>query len=232
MQNAALITSHRLSNVSNCSFQKYWESKFFYIKNTVVTAVSAVTIVRKITQPLHKKIIQPLFFSFTLSVFWESAIWHIWQLMWCSQGSVLRFSWCFFFLSLKSSAKFCYFQRVLTKLLICTLCWHKKQTNKKHYLPKCDREPLTQNAYNISLYPLVKVIHWHINTKEKRRINLQLSVGPFKAILLLSGLVSHKIKFEICKRVLCPPSTMFESDVAFLVSKGCVVEGHIYRKFP
>ena len=27
-QNAALRTSHRLSNVSNCSFQKNWESKF------------------------------------------------------------------------------------------------------------------------------------------------------------------------------------------------------------
>ena len=33
LQNAALRTSHRLSNVSNCTFQKYWESKkkiFFF----------------------------------------------------------------------------------------------------------------------------------------------------------------------------------------------------------
>ena len=29
LQNAALRTSHRLSNVSNCSFQKYWESNFW-----------------------------------------------------------------------------------------------------------------------------------------------------------------------------------------------------------
>ena len=28
-QNAALRTSHQLSNVSSCSFQKYWESIFF-----------------------------------------------------------------------------------------------------------------------------------------------------------------------------------------------------------
>ena len=32
---------------------------------------------------------------FTFSVVLERAIWHIWQPMWCSQGSVLRFSRCF-----------------------------------------------------------------------------------------------------------------------------------------
>ena len=30
-QNAALRTSHRLTNVSNCSFQKNWKSKFIKI---------------------------------------------------------------------------------------------------------------------------------------------------------------------------------------------------------
>ena len=36
------------------------------LKNTVVTAVTVVTVVRKITQPLNKKIMQPLFFYFLI----------------------------------------------------------------------------------------------------------------------------------------------------------------------
>ena len=53
LQKAALRTLHRLSNVSmyQCSFQKYWKSIFF----KVVTAVTVWRLVRKITQPLHKK---------------------------------------------------------------------------------------------------------------------------------------------------------------------------------
>ena len=48
-QNAALRTSHWLSNVKNCRFQKY---QFFF---TVATAVTVWTVVRIITQPLHTK---------------------------------------------------------------------------------------------------------------------------------------------------------------------------------
>ena len=50
-----------------------------------------VTLVRKITQLLHKKIGKLPFFIFFI-VFLERAIW---QPMWCSQGSVLQFSQCF-----------------------------------------------------------------------------------------------------------------------------------------
>ena len=35
-------------------------------------------------------------FFFTFSALFEKAIWHIWQLMCCSQGSILQFSRCFF----------------------------------------------------------------------------------------------------------------------------------------
>ena len=58
-----------------------------------VTAVTVVTVVKKITQPLHKKNHATFFFTFSVNL--ESAIWHIWQPMWCSQGSVLPFSQCF-----------------------------------------------------------------------------------------------------------------------------------------
>ena len=57
------------------------------------------SVVKQITQPLNKKITKPLDFFFlirTFSVLLERAILHIWQLMWCSQGSVLQFSPCFF----------------------------------------------------------------------------------------------------------------------------------------
>ena len=58
-QNAALRTSHWLSNVSNCSFQKYWDIKYFF---------TVVTVVRKITQPLHKKNTKSLNSFFTTDV--------------------------------------------------------------------------------------------------------------------------------------------------------------------
>ena len=51
-QNAALRTSHRLSNVSNCYFQTNWGSKLNKKKFTVVIVVK---VVRKIMQPLWKK---------------------------------------------------------------------------------------------------------------------------------------------------------------------------------
>ena len=58
LQNAALRTSHWLSNVSNCLFKKYWESilkkklrqflrKSFMIVLTTITTVTAVTSVKK-----------------------------------------------------------------------------------------------------------------------------------------------------------------------------------------
>ena len=50
---------------------------------TIVTTVTAVTTVKR----KEKK--------FTFSVFLERVIGHIWQPMWFSQGSVLRFSRCF-----------------------------------------------------------------------------------------------------------------------------------------
>ena len=59
---------------------------------------TAVTVVRKIKQPPQIKIRQApiiffvIFFFLSFLVLSERAIWHIWQLMWCSQGSVLRFS--------------------------------------------------------------------------------------------------------------------------------------------
>ena len=48
---------------------------------------------RKIMKVQQKQIMQPFFFTF--SVLLERTNWHIWQSMWCSQGSVLRFSQCF-----------------------------------------------------------------------------------------------------------------------------------------
>ena len=48
LQDAALRTSYRWSNVSNCSFQNYRERFFF-------TVLTAVTVFRKFTQPLHQK---------------------------------------------------------------------------------------------------------------------------------------------------------------------------------
>ena len=84
-QNAALRTSHCLSNVSNCFFfQKYWESKrkkgvcFFGGRGCMIflATVTAVTTV---------------FIFYVLSTLGKS----IWQPMWCSQGSVLRFLQCF-----------------------------------------------------------------------------------------------------------------------------------------
>ena len=81
-QNAALRTSHWLSNESNCSFQKYWE-RFF---NRVDSSDSSEKV--HATSP-HKYFAT---YFFTCSVLLESAIWHIWQPMWCYQGSVLQLS--------------------------------------------------------------------------------------------------------------------------------------------
>ena len=54
------------------------------------------TSAQKITQLLHKKSRNLSFFFFLLFLLLlERAIWHTWQLMWCSQGSVLRFLLCF-----------------------------------------------------------------------------------------------------------------------------------------
>ena len=80
--------------VSQIAFSKSTENVFL----TVVTAVTGWTVVRKITQSLNKKnhaTSQQIFFCcfcFTFSVIFEKAIWQIWQPMWCSQGSALRFS--------------------------------------------------------------------------------------------------------------------------------------------
>ena len=54
--------------------------------------MTVVTLVRKIAQPIKKQ-------YFFLLIFWallERAIWHIWQPIRFSQGSVLRFPWYFF----------------------------------------------------------------------------------------------------------------------------------------
>ena len=67
LQNAALRTSHRLSNVSIAFFQNYW-GNIFFIYFSVVTAVTVLTVVKKITQPLHAKKSHNLSFFF-LSTF-------------------------------------------------------------------------------------------------------------------------------------------------------------------
>ena len=80
--------------MSQIALSKSTENVFL----TVVTAVTGWTVVRKITQSLNKKnhaTSQQIFFCcfcFTFSVIFEKAIWQIWQPMWCSQGSALRFS--------------------------------------------------------------------------------------------------------------------------------------------
>ena len=52
-QNAALRTSHRLSNVSNCSFQKCSEKKdFFFLELTVVTVLTVMTVLTVVTKQL------------------------------------------------------------------------------------------------------------------------------------------------------------------------------------
>ena len=64
-----------------------------------MTAVTVVTVVWKIMQPLQQKSCYLYFFLFNaFVVLLEREIWHIWQPMWCSQGSVLRFSRCFFYI--------------------------------------------------------------------------------------------------------------------------------------
>ena len=99
-QNAALRTSHRLSNRSNCSFQNYWERFSYRIDNSDSS--------EKVHTTSPQKIMQHLLF-FTLSVLFVSAIWHIWQPMWCCQGSVLQFSRCFFFLIWLQIEFYCHF---------------------------------------------------------------------------------------------------------------------------
>ena len=88
--NAAMRTSHRLSIVSNCSFQKYWKRKLFFI----YFFSSVLTVGRTIMLPFHTKISQLLIFFYFLSTFRKSNLTH-WQPMWCSHGSVLRFWQCF-----------------------------------------------------------------------------------------------------------------------------------------
>ena len=68
--------------MSKCSFEKNWQSKKrkLFLTGCMIfcTTVTAVTTV-----------------FFTFSVLLERAFWHIWQPMWCSQGSILRFLRCF-----------------------------------------------------------------------------------------------------------------------------------------
>ena len=91
LQNAALRTSHWLSSVSNCSFQKYWERrknrgfKIFLWRGCIIVFTTA-TFVTAVTTAF--------FFKFTFSVLLKQAIWHIWQPIWCSQGSLLWFLRC------------------------------------------------------------------------------------------------------------------------------------------
>ena len=50
---------------------------YIYIFFTVATAVTVETVVRKIMQPLHKKITQPLFFPFFLFFFDKCNLAHL-----------------------------------------------------------------------------------------------------------------------------------------------------------
>ena len=71
-------------NVSNCAFQI--TKKILVYSSDSMAVVTVWTLVRKITQPVHKKWCNLYFFLFsflikTFSVLLEIAIWHIWQPM-------------------------------------------------------------------------------------------------------------------------------------------------------
>ena len=100
-QNTALRTSHWLSNVSNCTFPKNRQSKkkkdvAWFFCGEVAWFFSLLSILTLLSLLYYYYY---YFFFFTFSVLLERAIW---QPMWCSQGSVLWFSWCFCFIKSKS----------------------------------------------------------------------------------------------------------------------------------
>ena len=109
-QNAALRTSHWFSNVSNNTFQKNWQSK----------KVGCIIFCGEVHDFSHYCHCCHYFICLTtFSVLFERAIWHIWQLVWCFQGSVLQFSQCFVWCCLISDLFFVYLPQLNSK---CNKC--------------------------------------------------------------------------------------------------------------